>query len=105
MLRKHFHQRHNIQERWLAQIQMQIAGKAPPTPLERCHIKVVRHFWRMLDFDGVVGSMKIVVDCLHHETVGIIKDDNYAITGPWDVSQEYRKRALGPLLTIDITEV
>jgi hypothetical protein len=77
-------------------------GKLPPKPLEKARIRIVRHFWRTLDYDGLVGSMKPIVDAL--VSAGVIADDNWDVTGQWDVTQVFRKKNLGPLLTVEITE-
>lgn len=57
----------------------------------------------MLDYDGLVGSMKPVVDAL--VTCGILKDDSYKVTGPWDVTQSFRPKKSGELLEVFVTEV
>jgi len=57
----------------------------------------------MLDFDGLVGSIKPVVDAL--VTCGILSDDSYKVTGPWDVTQKFRPKKSGELLEIFVTEV
>ena len=75
----------------------------PRKPLERVNITLVRHFWRTLDFDGLVGSMKPVVDAL--VTCGVLKNATWAITGKWNVDQKFIAKALGPLLEILIQEM
>jgi hypothetical protein len=39
----------------------------------------------MLDFDGVVGSCKPVVDALVY--AGVLKDDSWNVVGAWKVDQ------------------
>lgn len=78
-------------------------GKLPPAPLERARLTIVRHGHRMLDFDGVVGSCKPVVDAL--KTCGILKDDSWKVLGAWSVDQKFRPRADGPLLEVFIEEL
>ncbi len=75
----------------------------PRKPLERANITLVRHFWRTLDYDGLVGSMKPVVDAL--VTCGVLSDDTWAVTGQWNVTQKFRPKAQGPLLEILIQEM
>ncbi len=77
--------------------------KLPPTPLKKARITIVRHFWRTLDYDGLVGSMKPIVDAL--VDAGVMVDDSYAVTGPWNVTQEFRPKKEGPLLTVLVEEV
>lgn len=74
----------------------------PTKPLQKCKIEIVRHSYRFLDFDGLVGSMKPVIDAL--VTCGVLIDDNWKVTGPWIVEQKFRPKKLGPLLEIKITE-
>ncbi len=57
----------------------------------------------MLDFDGLVGSMKPVIDAL--VTCGVLKDDSWAVTGPWECKQIFRPKSLGPLLEVHIREL
>lgn len=52
-----------------------------------------------MDYDGVVGSMKGVVDAL--VLCGIMHDDSYNVTGPWVVTQEKGR----PGLFIEVTEI
>ena len=75
-----------------------VRGKLPPSPLKRARISIVRHFWRTLDYDGLVGSMKPVVDAL--VDCGILSDDSWEVTGTWTVSQKFRSKKDGPLLEI-----
>lgn len=72
--------------------------KLPPRPLEKAQITLVRYSHRMLDFDGLVGSMKPVVDGL--VTAGVLKDDSFGVTGPWAVNQRFRPKNEGPLLEV-----
>jgi len=61
-------------------------SQKPPQPLQRAILTFVRCSSRFLDYDNCVGSLKPVVDGLRH--AGIIADDTYQVTGPWDVKQE-----------------
>lgn len=78
-------------------------GKLPKKPLEKAKIRIVRHFWRFLDYDGLVGSMKPIVDAL--VDCGVLVDDSWKVLGQWDVSQEFRPKKDGPLLKIEVIEV
>lgn len=80
-----------------------VRNKLPPTPLKKARITIVRHFWRTLDYDGLVGSMKPIVDAL--VDAGVLIDDNYKVTGPWIVTQEHRTKSAGPLLTVCVEEI
>jgi Holliday junction resolvase RusA-like endonuclease len=88
---------------WAQVIHLETRYQKPKCPLERARIKIIRNAHRMLDFDGLVGSMKPVVDAL--VKCGILKDDSYNVTGPWDVTQKYRPQKSGQLLEVFVTEV
>lgn len=77
-----------------------VRNKLPPKPLDKAKIRIVRHFWRTLDYDGLVGSMKPIVDAL--VSAGVLKDDSWNVLGQWDVSQEFRSKKEGPLLEINV---
>lgn len=90
-------------KRWDILIFGMVRPQLPPEPLKKARITIVRHFWRTLDYDGLVGSMKPIVDAL--VTAGVIADDTWEVTGQWDVSQEFRSKKEGPLLTVTVESV
>jgi len=77
-------------------------GFRPKAPLSKCKITIVRHYYRFLDWDGCVGSMKPIIDGLIHAK--IIKDDSYKVTGPWDVTQEFLGKKEGGRIYLRIDE-
>lgn len=81
----------------------QCMRKMPLKPLAKAKIKLVRHSHRMLDYDGLVGSMKPVVDAL--VSARILIDDRWSVTRSWNVDQVFREKKLGQLLEIEVTEV
>ena len=81
-------------------VEEKVSHQKPPKPLDKCHIKVERCFYRFLDWDSCVASLKPLIDGLIH--CDIIKDDSYKITGPWDVTQSFRPKKEGPLLKVEI---
>lgn len=89
-------------KKWDWLIAGMVRDRLPTQPLLKARITIVRHFWRSLDYDGLVGSMKPIVDAL--VSCGVLSDDNYAVTGPWVVTQEFRPKKDGPLLTVRIEE-
>ena len=101
-LRAHYHKRHAQNKLWDLLVQVECIGKLPPKPLTSARIRLVRHAHRTLDFDGLVGSMKPVVDSL--VSAGVLVDDSWKVTGTWDVTQEYRALKLGTVLEIEVTE-
>ena len=101
-LRTHFHGRNSQHKSWQMKVHSETKWQKPPKPLEHARIKIIRNAHRMLDYDGLVGSMKPVVDALVR--CGILKDDSYKVTGPWDVTQKFRPKTSGQLLEIFVTE-
>ncbi len=91
------------QKAWASEIWAEVYGKLPPKPLQRARVAITRHSHRMLDFDGVVGSMKPVVDAL--VTNKILSDDSWKVLGAWNVDQKFRPERLGPLLEIVVFEL
>ena len=87
---------------WDDAIWVAVRGQLPPKPLQKARIRLVRHFWQTLDYDGLVGSMKPVVDAL--VTAGVLIDDRWSVTGPWEVTQVFRPKKDGPMLEIQVTE-
>lgn len=71
--------------------------------MRRAKISIIRHSHRMLDFDGLVGSLKPVVDAL--VTAGILLDDRWSVLGAWAVDQRFRSKKDGPLLDILVEEM
>lgn len=96
--RKNHHER--IQ--WTNYIACNIRGR-PAEPLTKAKLSIVRHSHRMLDYDGLVGSMKPVVDSLVQ--LGILSDDSWTVLGAWNVSQKYRPKSDGPRLEILLQEL
>lgn len=84
-------------------IACQCSSKLPKHPLQKANISLVRHSHRTLDYDGLVGSMKPVVDAL--VTCGVLSDDSWNVTGRWNVDQRFRPKSQGPLLEILIQEM
>lgn len=75
----------------------------PLSPLKKAHIRLIRHSHRTLDFDGLVGSFKPVVDSL--VSAGVILDDRWSVLGKWEVDQVFRPKKEGNLLEIFVSEV
>jgi hypothetical protein len=73
-------------------------GKKPKDPLTKANITLIRHSYRYLDYDGLVGSFKPVVDAL--VSCGVLIDDNWGVTGKWNVDQRFRAKKEGPMLEI-----
>lgn len=94
--------RYKADQGWDLLIWEMVKDKLPEVPLSKARITITRNFYRMLDYDGLVGSMKPVVDAL--VTAGVLADDNWEVTGPWSVDQKFRAKKAGPLLVVSIDE-
>lgn len=79
------------------------SGKTPTAPLQKASITIVRHSHRMLDFDGLVGSLKPVVDAL--VSAGVLSDDSWGVVGRWNVDQKFRSKSSGPMLEIFVKQL
>jgi len=101
-LRAHQMKFHRQNKLWAMLIDQLTKGKKPKVPLHNACIKITRYAHRTLDFDGLVGSMKSVVDGL--VTCGILEDDSWKVTGPWMVTQEFRPKKLGTRLVIEVVQ-
>lgn len=84
-------------------IYLSARGNLPKEPLKKAKLRIVRHFYRTLDFDGLVGSLKPVVDAL--VTAGVLIDDSWKTLHTWDVDQVFRQKKDGPLLEVEVFEV
>lgn len=86
-----------------ALIKFECLDKMPKQPLLKAHLTITRHSYRSLDFDGLVGSLKPVVDAL--VSCGVLKDDSWNVVGPWNVHQVFRPKKLGSVLRIIVQEI
>lgn len=85
--RQHWTARSKYHKQWYDIVHLASIRLKPVAPWERVKlsIHVYRHSMYHRDYDGLVGSLKPVVDGLIK--VGHIKDDSYEVTGPWEVRQ------------------
>jgi len=93
---------HAQNKKWDAYVASATYGQRPKNPLETASISLTRHSYRTLDYDGLVGSMKPVVDAL--VSAGILKDDSWKVLGAWNVTQTFRPKKDGVMLEIFVTE-
>jgi hypothetical protein len=117
--------RHNNAVKWKALVKNQmrlIGAELPMSPLTKAKLILRRFGHRELDFDGLVASFKPVVDGLCQirqpsvkvgkkrikgEIIwpGVLIDDSYKITGPWDVDQKTIPKAEQTYITVRVEEV
>jgi hypothetical protein len=102
-LRTNRYKRNKSNRRWDVYMDALCSGKKPQSPLERARLVLIRHSHRMLDYDGLVGSLKPVVDAL--VTCGVIIDDRWNITGKWYVDQRFRPKKSGQILELLVEEI
>lgn len=102
-LRTHKYAANRANKGWDMLVFGMVVHKRPKEPLKKARIRIVRHFYRTLDYDGLVGSMKPVVDAL--VSAGVLIDDSWNVLGAWEVTQEFRPKSAGPLLEVSIIEV
>jgi hypothetical protein len=101
-LNKHYLKRHSENKRFDHLIHFHCLNKLPTHPLTKAKIKIVRHSHRTLDFDGLVGSFKPVVDAL--VSCGVLKDDSWNVLGCWIVDQVFLPKSKDPFLEILVQE-
>lgn len=90
-MRMNFKKRKNHFDEIYSAVYFATLRKKPKSPLKKCHITLVRFGTKLLDYDGLVGSFKPVVDGLIHSAV--IIDDGYNVTGKWNVDQQIVKKS------------
>lgn len=100
-LRGHRFARMRSNRSWDLLVASLVRNQLPPAPLTKARLKIVRRFYRTLDYDGLVGSMKPVVDAL--VTAGVLKDDSWNVLGAWDVTQEFQPKSRGAELELWLT--
>lgn len=97
LFRLHFHARNKIVKSHHSLIHFHTLGKKPTSPLRKYQLTIIRYCSRLLDWDNVVSSYKSYVDGLVHAS--ILKDDTYACSGPWNVTQVFRSKKEGESYT------
>lgn len=106
MLRTHWRGNHSQTRGWKLALRQATRAFAPSSPLKKVQISVTRHNYRFLDFDGVVTSVKGLIDALHNgdkkNPAPIMVDDSWKVTGPWIIDQIFRPKSSGPVLEIQI---
>lgn len=102
VLRRHHFANYSDKKKWHSIINLHVINQRPRYPLKKAKLKFTRCFWRVCDWDGFVTSLKPVVDGL--VLAGVIVDDSYKVTGPWDCRIEFRPKSLGPLLIIEVKQ-
>lgn len=85
MLRMNTFKRRKIKAEWEKMVWLLVRNQIPKEPLRKAFITFKLYRSRFMDWDGAVGSMKPIMDGI--VKAGILKDDSYKITGPWDVTQ------------------
>lgn len=102
MLRTHRFKANKIKKSWYYKISKLVGPNRPKSPLKKASISIERHSNRFLDYDNAVASYKMVVDGL--VLCGVLDDDNWGVTGPWEFNQIYRPKKDGGLSVLKVVE-
>lgn len=86
----HWASRSKYYEDWYWLVSSEVAFKRPQMPYSRVLVTFTRLGIKLMDFDGLVGSLKPIMDGL--VKAGVLIDDAWGVTGPWVVHQEKCKR-------------
>lgn len=100
---KHPMKRHKYHKQWYDLVYLSSIRQKPKEPWKKIKlsIHVYRHSMHHRDYDGLVGSFKPVVDGLIK--TGLIIDDSYKVTGPWEVLQFHDPKDKTGRMIITIT--
>lgn len=78
----HWAKRKKVQGEFLDLISVELRN-LPRLSISNFRLHLFRFSYKIVDYDGLVGSFKLVVDCL--EKLSIIENDSLANTGAWQV--------------------
>lgn len=76
-IRMHWTKRQKLHAEWMDILR--VCASPPVNPLYKARLSITRYSSRSLDYDNLVGSYKIVTDCL--TKLGFIIDDRYDVIG------------------------
>lgn len=102
-LRSHWTKNYQENNRFDFAIAVQTQSRKPVEPLRKASLTIISHYYRMRDYDGLVGSMKPVVDAL--VSAGVLHDDSWGVLGAWNVDQKFRPKKDGPLIEIFVEQM
>lgn len=102
LLWKNYHTVNANAKLWKSHVYNTVQNKRPIQPLEKFNLYLIRHSYRTLDPDGLMGSFKPTVDGLIHARV--IKNDGWKNSKQWYCDQVFRKKADGSLIEIFVEE-
>ncbi len=102
-LRKHYRQRTQINNYWRWLIFGELKNLDVPfeIPLERYTFSMTRVSTSEPDYDGLVGSGKLISDIF--QKLGITKDDKLSNTGVWDCQWRKTRKRKDQKIIIEIT--
>lgn len=89
----HFSQRKKLKDQFSRSVFLATAHIRPSIPLKKYKLVLTRFSASEPDYDGLVGSFKVVVDGL--VTNGILANDKLSMSGPWEVHWNKVKREQG----------
>lgn len=109
--RTHWSKLGRMKKRMAWDVKVLTHGARPPAPFARAHVRIERHSSGTPDYDGLVGGLKLLIDCLlpegapyrskqtgrlvfpHSGGLGIIADDNPAVMRLEPVAVKTRRGA------------
>lgn len=100
--RMHRWQKQDQNTIWYAAISAQVGSQKPLAPLTTYRLSLTRKSSSEPDYDGLVGSFKLVVDGLVR--CGVLADDKISNSGPWEVGWIRSKQNQGSVL-VQVTQV
>lgn len=89
-LNMHFRKRDKVKQSFLWLIREQVKALPLSCPWANAQLSFIRYSPRVPDFDNMVGSYKVLMDCFtlpigrKKYGLGILVDDTYNNTGQWD---------------------
>ena len=101
-LRMHYRKRMKVIESIDLCVAAAFRGMGPEEPLDRYRVQFVRASSSEPDYDGLVGSFKVVMDSIRK--LRVIKDDKLSNSGNWEVSWQKEKPRAG-WIAITISEL
>ena len=111
--RKHWTQRKKYHEElyWKVRKALREAGHTPSVPMQVCRIEADRFSAQLADWDGVMGGLKPLLDCLVKRTdknplgLGLIEDDNPKCVIECPTVRQHKSKRKDASTTVKNTEI
>lgn len=111
--RKHWAERKKYHERLCLLIRSALAAESfkSSVPFQMCRIEVDRFSAGTADWDGVMGGLKPLFDCLVKRTdknplgLGVIEDDNPSVITTCPIIRQHKSTRKAASTVVTITEI